>query len=176
MEVSELHLRDCNLSSRSLIAIAAVVEANHGLRSLDLSANPQLVAGGSSSKQIDAAVRTSIAAHMSLTELRLAGTGFGDKHTRSLAIALLEAPSLTWLDLSDNSLGTTASLNGCVAALADLLSPDSHCPLGTLDLSYNGFSHPAAARLGSAIAANQRLEHLVNRPEVFDMHCEIPFY
>ncbi|XP_022801607.1 leucine-rich repeat-containing protein 74B-like isoform X3 [Stylophora pistillata] len=154
IQEKQLNFRHRLLGAKGGQALAAALELNTTLASLDLHENFLEGEGG-------AAIAAMLKENCYITELgndkvtwmNLSHNKFSEKSGENLGLGISFNDAMEYLDLSWNHIrrkGATEITKGL----------RTNCTLNTLNLSYNGFSNDGAVALGEAIRANNTLIEL----------------
>ena len=163
----ELKLRENNLTTRGIVAIAATIHSCASLRVIDMSYNDF-------SEQASEALAKALQNHPTVQQISMSNCSIEDKDGAHLIEALSQNSSITYLDLSRNQLGAGAgawcrdeacpatmhSKISATAKLAAMLSKSSLAQIHTLNLSYNNLSARHFELMAVSLKYNNTLQRL----------------
>jgi Ran GTPase-activating protein (RanGAP) involved in mRNA processing and transport len=167
VEIEELRLRENNLTTRGIVAMAATIHSCPLLRVIDLSSNEF-------SEQGSESLAKALEHHPLIQQITMSNCSIEDKDGAYLIEALAQNSSITYLDLSRNQLGAGAgawcrdqecpatlhSDSSATAKLAKMLGTSSPAMINTLNLSYNSLSSRHFQLMASSLKHNKTLQHL----------------
>ena len=155
--VEELRLRENNLTTRGLMAMAATILSCKMLRVLDVSMNKF-------SEQGSEALAKALEHHPMIQQVTMSNCSIEDKDGAYLIEALSQNSSITYIDLSRNQLGAGARAlhpqTSAAAKLAKMLEDDTPARINTLNLSYNCLSSAHFQLMASSLRSNSTLQRL----------------
>ena len=157
LPLEELRLEGNAIGHDGAASLAAALEGNTRLRTLNLALNPL---GGSAGA---AALARGLRRNAALTSLDLSGCGIGDAGAVALATALRSNTALVTLNLQSNGIGATGA-----RALASMLRINP--ALRHLNLKLNAIGAHAAGALLDALQNGEAAKSGVSRLEA--LHLE----
>lgn len=167
VELEELRLRENNLTTRGIVAIAATIHSCPDLRIVDLSAN-------NFSEQASEALGKALQNHLRIQQITMSNCGIDDKDGGYLVAALSNNPSIIYLDLSRNQLGAGAGAwcrdaacpatlhpkSSATAKIGQMLQGSGTTHLHTLNLSYNSLGSKHVRLMATSLKRNESLQRL----------------